>query len=154
MGVCGYNPFARSFKAFSAETIHLALNLGVDVKVITSDELASGKETGYRLSGSHEHKYEIVMRLQQMTYICGMTGDGVNDAPALKKAGIEIAVVDATDVARGASDIVLTEPGLSVIVSDVLTSRAIFQIMKNYTCCLHYYPNCLGIYVSCSYLEI
>ncbi|PPS09575.1 hypothetical protein GOBAR_AA11067 [Gossypium barbadense] len=81
MGVCGYNPFARSFKAFSAETIHLALNLGVDVKVITSDELASGKETGYRLSGSHEHKYEMVMRLQQMTYICGMTGDGVNDAP-------------------------------------------------------------------------
>ncbi|KAH1092086.1 hypothetical protein J1N35_019343 [Gossypium stocksii] len=58
--------------------------------------------------------------------------DGVNDAPALKKAGIGIAVADATDVARGASDIMLTETGLSVIVSAVLTSRAIFQRMKIY----------------------
>lgn len=57
----------------------------------------------------------------------------MNDAPALKKADIGIAVADATDAARGASDIVLTEPGLSVIISAVLTSRAIFQRMKNYT---------------------
>ncbi|KAG7566315.1 P-type ATPase A domain superfamily [Arabidopsis suecica] len=80
-----------------------------------------------------EHKYEIVKRLQSRKHICGMTGDGVNDAPALKKADIGIAVDDATDAARGASDIVLTEPGLSVIISAVLTSRAIFQRMKNYT---------------------
>ncbi|RLN07111.1 ATPase 2, plasma membrane-type-like [Panicum miliaceum] len=80
-----------------------------------------------------EHKYEIVKRLQERKHICGMTGDGVNDAPALKKADIGIAVDDATDAARSASDIVLTEPGLSVIVSAVLTSRAIFQRMKNYT---------------------
>lgn len=80
-----------------------------------------------------EHKYEIVKRLQDRNHICGMTGDGVNDAPALKKADIGIAVADATDAARSASDIVLTEPGLSVIVSAVLTSRAIFQRMKNYT---------------------
>ncbi|KAI7744683.1 hypothetical protein M8C21_033085 [Ambrosia artemisiifolia] len=62
-----------------------------------------------------------------------MTGDGVNDALALKRADIGIAVADATDAARGASNIVLTEPGLSVIVSAVLTSWAIFQRMKNYT---------------------
>lgn len=80
-----------------------------------------------------EHKYEIISRLQQRKHICGMTGDGVNDAPALKKADIGIAVADSTDAARGASDIVLTEPGLSVIISAVLTSRAIFQRMKNYT---------------------
>lgn len=80
-----------------------------------------------------EHKYEIVRKLQDRKHICGMTGDGVNDAPALKKADIGIAVADATDAARGASDIVLTEPGLSVIISAVLTSRAIFQRMKNYT---------------------
>jgi P-type E1-E2 ATPase len=84
-----------------------------------------------------------VKRLQERKHICGMTGDGVNDAPALKKADIGIAVADATDAARGASDIVLTEPGLSVIISAVLTSRAIFQRMKNYTVsyifCLFYF---------------
>lgn len=82
---------------------------------------------------SLEHKYEIVKRLQARKHICGMTGDGVNDAPALKKADIGIAVADSTDAACSASDIVLTEPGLSVIISAVLTSRAIFQRMKNYT---------------------
>ncbi|KAK7265135.1 hypothetical protein RJT34_32751 [Clitoria ternatea] len=154
----------------SAETIRRALDLGVNVKMITGDQLAIGKETGRRLGmGTNmypsssllgeskdpaiasipideliekadgfagvfpEHKYEIVKRLQDKKHICGMTGDGVNDAPALKKADIGIAVADATDAARSASDIVLTEPGLSVIVSAVLTSRAIFQRMKNYT---------------------
>ncbi|RID54744.1 hypothetical protein BRARA_G02044 [Brassica rapa] len=154
----------------SAETIRRALDLGVNVKMITGDQLAIGKETGRRLGmGTNmypssallgqdkdesisslpvdeliemadgfagvfpEHKYEIVKRLQEMKHICGMTGDGVNDAPALKRADIGIAVADATDAARSASDIVLTEPGLSVIVSAVLTSRAIFQRMKNYT---------------------
>ncbi|KAI5659057.1 hypothetical protein M9H77_27850 [Catharanthus roseus] len=154
----------------SAETIRKALELGVNVKMITGDQLAIGKETGRRLGmGTNmypsssllgqskdesiasipideliekadgfagvfpEHKYEIVKKLQERKHICGMTGDGVNDAPALKKADIGIAVADATDAARGASDIVLTEPGLSVIVSAVLTSRAIFQRMKNYT---------------------
>ncbi|WOK93284.1 ATPase 10, plasma membrane-type-like [Canna indica] len=80
-----------------------------------------------------EHKYEIVRILQENKHLCGMTGDGVNDAPALKKADIGIAVSDSTDAARSAADIVLTEPGLSVIISAVLTSRAIFQRMKNYT---------------------
>jgi len=80
-----------------------------------------------------EHKFEIVKILQEKQHVVGMTGDGVNDAPALKKADIGIAVSDATDAARSAADLVLTEPGLSVIVSAVLTSRAIFQRMKNYT---------------------
>ncbi|KAL8097990.1 hypothetical protein AgCh_030934 [Apium graveolens] len=127
----------------SAETIRRALNLGVNVKMITGDQLAIGKETGRRLGmGTNmypssallgqnkdesiaalpideliekadgfagvfpEHKYEIVKRLQARKHICGMTGDGVNDAPALKKADIGIAVADATDAARSASDII------------------------------------------------
>ncbi|KAF9602551.1 hypothetical protein IFM89_029850 [Coptis chinensis] len=73
-----------------------------------------------------EHKYEIVKRLQARKHICGMTGDGVNDAPALKKADIGIAIADSTDAARSASDIVPDRTGLSVIIIFVLTKRAIF----------------------------
>lgn len=63
-----------------------------------------------------EDKYEIVNRLQNMGHLVGMTGDGVNDAPALSKANVGVAVADASDAARSAADIVLTEPGLSVII--------------------------------------
>jgi H+-transporting ATPase len=77
-----------------------------------------------------EDKYTIVEYLQRGNRIVGMTGDGVNDAPALKKANIGIAVSGATDAARGASDIVLAEEGLSVIVDAILGSRKIFQRMK------------------------
>jgi H+-transporting ATPase len=63
-----------------------------------------------------EHKYEIVDRLQKMGHMIAMTGDGVNDAPALSKANVGVAVADASDAARSAADIVLTEPGLSVII--------------------------------------
>ncbi|KAK7843627.1 plasma membrane atpase 2 [Quercus suber] len=80
-----------------------------------------------------EHNFEILNRLQAKKHLVGMTGDGVNDALALKKAAIGIAVADSTDAAPGASDIVLTEPGLSVVISAVLTKCAIFQRMKNYT---------------------
>ena len=80
-----------------------------------------------------EHKFEIVKRLQENKgHICGMTGDGVNDAPALKKADVGIAVADATDAARSAADMVLTEPGLGVIIDAVIGAREIFQRMKTY----------------------
>jgi H+-transporting ATPase len=79
-----------------------------------------------------EHKYQIVELLQARGHIVGMTGDGVNDAPALKKADAGIAVAGATDAAKSAADIVLTRPGLSVIIDAIKESRRIFQRMNSY----------------------
>ncbi|KAG0322050.1 hypothetical protein BGZ97_009102 [Linnemannia gamsii] len=79
-----------------------------------------------------EHKYRVVELLQKRGILVGMTGDGVNDAPALKKANVGIAVHGCTDAARSAADIVLLAPGLSTIVDGLVTSRAIFQRMRSY----------------------
>ncbi|KAG0335018.1 hypothetical protein BG000_007852, partial [Podila horticola] len=79
-----------------------------------------------------EHKYRVVELLQKRGILVGMTGDGVNDAPALKKANVGIAVHGCTDAARSAADIVLLAPGLSTIVDGLMTSRAIFQRMRSY----------------------
>ncbi|MEO9222896.1 MAG: plasma-membrane proton-efflux P-type ATPase, partial [Mycobacteriaceae bacterium] len=79
-----------------------------------------------------EHKYHIVEVLQRRGHIVGMTGDGVNDAPALKKADCGIAVSGATDAARAAAAIVLLTPGLSVIIDAIKESRKIFQRMNSY----------------------
>lgn len=79
-----------------------------------------------------EHKFMIVDRIRKQGYVTGMTGDGVNDAPALKRADIGIAVEGATDAAKAAADIVLIEPGLSVIIEAIQRSRKIFQRMRNY----------------------
>ncbi|KAK9192607.1 hypothetical protein WN944_003300 [Citrus x changshan-huyou] len=138
----------------SAETIRRALSLGLSMKMITDrysicltfplsqdrdesivalpvDKLIE-KADGFA-GVFPEHKYEIVKHLQARNHICPMIGNGVNDAPALKKADIGIAVADATDAARSAADIVLTEPGLNVIITAVLNSRAILQRMRSYT---------------------
>jgi H+-transporting ATPase len=79
-----------------------------------------------------EHKFAIVRELQKRGHIVGMTGDGVNDAPALKQADMGIAVSGATDAARAAADLVLTAPGLSVITRAVQESRRIFERMTSY----------------------
>jgi H+-transporting ATPase len=79
-----------------------------------------------------EHKFSIVKILQNRGHITGMTGDGVNDAPALKQADMGIAVSGATDAARAAADLVLTSPGLSVIITAIEEARRIFERMNSY----------------------
>jgi H+-transporting ATPase len=79
-----------------------------------------------------EHKYRIVEELQQRGHIVGMTGDGVNDAPALKKADAGIAVSGATDAARAAAAVVLTAPGLGVILTAIRQARQTFARMTAY----------------------
>ncbi|HZK98009.1 MAG TPA: plasma-membrane proton-efflux P-type ATPase [Prolixibacteraceae bacterium] len=104
-----------------------------DVKKEESDEKAKSiQEADGFAQVFPEHKFHIVDVLQKRGHIVGMTGDGVNDAPALKKADCGIAVSGATDAARSAAAIVLTTPGLSVIIDAIKESRRIFQRMNSY----------------------
>ncbi|MHA3093074.1 plasma-membrane proton-efflux P-type ATPase [Acinetobacter brisouii] len=148
------------------ETIQAAQQMGVDVKMVTGDQVAIARETAAKLGlGTNildasgfdeikqhetaqlseyienadgfaqvfpEHKFHIVDILQQNHHIVGMTGDGVNDAPALKKADCGIAVSGATDAARAAASIVLLTTGLSAIINAIKESRKIFQRMNSY----------------------
>jgi H+-transporting ATPase len=147
-------------------TIATARQMGVNVKMVTGDQVAIARETAGKLElGTNildasgfgdtkhhetaqlaesiekadgfaqvfpEHKFHIVDVLQKRGHIVGMTGDGVNDAPALKKADCGIAVSGATDAARAAASIVLLTSGLSVIIDAIKESRKIFQRMNSY----------------------
>ena len=135
-------------------------NLGVRVIMITGDGLATARAVATRVgigdravepkgldkeaaaevlqndvfAGVYpEDKFHIVQALQRAGTVTGMTGDGVNDAPALKQAEVGIAVANATDVAKAAASLVLTNPGLTDIVAAVKTSRRIYQRMLTYT---------------------
>jgi H+-transporting ATPase len=123
----------------------IAAQLGLGTNILIADVLSSVQPTHQvsRLSEQietadgfaqvfPEHKFHIVETLQNRGHIVGMTGDGVNDAPALKKADAGIAVSGATDAARAAADIVLLSPGLSVIIDAIKESRKIFQRMNSY----------------------
>ena len=150
----------------SAEMIKRAREHGIEVKMVTGDDVAIAKEIAGRLGlGKNilaaedvfqgadrrtpsvadqvqeadgfarvfpEHKFEIVRALQARGHLVGMTGDGVNDAPALKQAEVGIAVSGATDAARAAAGLVLTAPGLSVVVHAVEQARMIFERMNSY----------------------
>lgn len=135
-------------------------NLGVRVLMITGDGLATARTVagqvgiaGEACSSERlradvdkaavdcdifagvfpEDKFRLVQALQRAGHVTGMTGDGVNDAPALKQAEVGIAVANATDVAKAAASIVLTNPGLTDVVAAIETSRRIYQRMLTYT---------------------
>lgn len=152
----------------AAETIAKAREHGVQVKMVTGDNVAIAREIAGNLGmgkdilpadelgddlKAHikesdvakrieradgyaqvfpEHKYLIVKALQAQDHLVGMTGDGVNDAPALKQADVGIAVSGATDAARAAADLVLTSPGLGVIIRAIEEARRIFERMNSY----------------------
>ena len=121
-----------------------ARKLGMGANILAASNLGDGKrkETSAQAAAIEtadgfaqvfpEHKFRIIDVLQKHGHIVGMTGDGVNDAPALKKADCGIAVSGATDAARAAAAIVLTTPGLSVIIEAIKESRRIFQRMNSY----------------------
>ncbi|RTZ92839.1 MAG: plasma-membrane proton-efflux P-type ATPase, partial [Deltaproteobacteria bacterium] len=124
----------------------IAGNLGMGKNILPADELGDNldvhikdSEIAKRIEKADgyaqvfpEHKYLIVKALQAHDHFVGMTGDGVNDAPALKQADVGIAVSGATDAARAAADLVLTSPGLGVIVRAVEEARRIFERMNSY----------------------
>jgi len=153
----------------SAETVAVAKKHGIQIKMVTGDDVAIAKEISRKVGLGEdiqpatrlfkkdtdiehlsaesmaqiekasgyarvfpEHKYGIVRALQSRGHIVGMTGDGVNDAPAIKEADVGIAVSGATDAARSAAALVLTAPGLSVIVRAVEEARKIFERMNSY----------------------
>jgi H+-transporting ATPase len=162
----GVIPLFDPLREDSKATVDTARSMGLEIKMLTGDQVAIAKEVGRQLElGTNimdagvfnetkqheagrlvddieradgfaqvfpEHKYHIVDVLQQRGHIVGMTGDGVNDAPALKKADAGIAVSGATDAARAAAAIVLLTPGLSVIIDAIKESRKIFHRMTNY----------------------
>jgi H+-transporting ATPase len=109
-----------------------AASLGDSKKQETSEVSDSIEKADGFAQVFPEHKFHIVDVLQKRGHIVGMTGDGVNDAPALKKADCGIAVSGATDAARAAAAIVLLTPGLSVIIDAIKESRRIFQRMNSY----------------------
>ena len=143
----------------SAQLVDELRDLGIAVRMITGDTAATASAvaravgiTGSVCTASelHEHperaltsevfagvlpedKHAIVLALQDAGHVVGMTGDGVNDAPALKQAEVGIAVDSAVDVAKSAASMVLTEPGLVGVVAAVRVSRGVYQRMLTWT---------------------
>jgi H+-transporting ATPase len=144
----------------SKDLVERLKRLGVRVVMVTGDELATaravaaqvgisgqacgvsdlGEDANANIEGCGvyagvfpEDKFRLVRRFQRSGHVVGMTGDGVNDAPALKQAEVGIAVANATDVAKASASIVLTAPGLSDALAAITTSRKIYQRMLTYT---------------------
>ncbi|OQK18553.1 hypothetical protein AU255_12280 [Methyloprofundus sedimenti] len=124
----------------------IAGELGLGQNILLADQIIKAKDNEdivYTVSQAAEradgfaqvfpeHKYWLVKDFQANNHLVGMTGDGVNDAPALKQANVGIAVSGATDAARAAADLVLTGTGLSVIIDAIEEARRIFERMNAY----------------------
>lgn len=124
---------AKQFaKSISKEFENIQLPKGY-VKQHESEIIELIEDTNVFAQVLPEDKYLIVDKLQKSEHIVGMTGDGVNDAPALKKADAGIAVSGATDAARAAADVVLLAPGLLVIIDAIKMARITFERMKSYS---------------------
>jgi P-type E1-E2 ATPase len=121
-------------RADSRQLVAELRSLGVEVKMLTGDSLPVAREVARQLGLTEvvaevfpADKFAVVKDLQSSGHVVGMTGDGVNDAPALRQAEVGIAVSGATDVAKGAASVVLTKEGLASIVDLVTSGRAIYQ---------------------------
>lgn len=119
----------------------IASELDLGTNIVSVSQMNPNDQTSFKASIQKadgfaevfpEHKFEIIKSLQENNNVLGMTGDGVNDAPALKQADVGIAVSGASDAARSAADLVLTEPGLMTISHAVEEARRIFGRMKSY----------------------
>ncbi|MGA2675796.1 MAG: plasma-membrane proton-efflux P-type ATPase [Methanobacterium sp.] len=120
----------------TAKDIGLGTNIMLPSSILNQSDIRAEKlveEANGFAEVLPDHKYRIVELLQMKGKIVGMTGDGVNDAPALKKADVGIAVANAVDAAKSAADIVFTKPGLSVIINAIRESYKIFHRMRSYS---------------------
>jgi H+-transporting ATPase len=120
----------------TAKDIGLGTNIMLPSSILNQSDIRAEKlveEANGFAEVLPDHKYRIVELLQMKGKIVGMTGDGVNDAPALKKADVGIAVTNAVDAAKSAADIVFTKPGLSVIINAIRESYKIFHRMRSYS---------------------
>ena len=149
----GLLALADPIRPDAAEVVQHLQELGVRVRMVTGDSLQTAKNvaTSLAITGSvcdrnalaedcgvyagvfPADKFHLVQGLQKKGRIVGMTGDGVNDAPALKQAEMGVAVESATDVAKAAASLVLTTPGLQGVLDAVVTGRRVYQRMLTYT---------------------
>ena len=117
----------------TAQAIGAQLGLGARVCHARSDDLGRIDDCDLFARVLPEDKHAIVQALQQQGHVTGMTGDGVNDAPALRQAELGVAVASATDVAKAAAGVVLTDPGLSGVLTVVREGREVHRRMLTYT---------------------
>ncbi len=149
----GFLALSDPLRPDAAEVVHGLQNLGIEVRMVTGDSQQTAafvasqlqikgpicdpkqldKDCGVYAGVFPADKFHLVQRLQKRGHIVGMTGDGVNDAPALKQAEMGVAVQSATDVAKAAASLVLTTPGLQGVLDAVLIGRKVYQRMLTYT---------------------